>query len=61
MFALLLALVRAIPALEKIFQQVIIARAEEREREAANRLQAKDAAVDRALGLTAENAESAKK
>jgi hypothetical protein len=46
---LLLSLFRAIPALESIVRQVIAVRDREREREAANRKTAKDAAVDAAI------------
>lgn len=45
----LLALARAIPALESLFRLVIAERDKEREGEAARRLVEKDATVDRAF------------
>lgn len=63
----LLALARAIPALESLFRAVVAERDKERERAAAARLAAKDDAVDAAIDaaidkpLNAEAAETAEK
>ena len=45
----LTALMRTLPALESLVRQAIAERDKDREREAAVRLQAKDAAVDAAI------------
>ena len=47
--SILLALCRAIPALEELFKQVLSERQKDREREALQRKQDKDAAVDKAI------------
>ena len=48
-FALLLALARAVPAVESVLRQVLAVREADRQREAAQRLQDKDNAVDAAI------------
>lgn len=53
-FSALLALARALPALESLFRQVVKQIDEQREREAAQRHAEKDLAVDNAIAAAQE-------